>query len=150
MQLEHLAQLDDILVLGHGLEVDRSRVALRSEVLLWVPNVRDSARHAGREVAARRTENHGAAARHVLAAVIADALDDGLRAAVAHAESLGGAAAEERAPARRAVQRDVADQHVLLGLERRALRRINDEPTARQALADVVVAVAFELERDAL
>ena len=71
-------------------------------------------------------ENHGAPAGHVFAAVIADAFDDGLGAAVAHAEPLGRAAAEERAAARRAVQRDVADEDVLLGLERRDLRRIDD------------------------
>ena len=115
-----------------------------------VPDVGDAAGHAGREVAARGAENHRAAAGHVLAAVVADAFDDGLGAAVAHAEPLGGAAAEERAAARRAVQRDVADEDVVLGLERGDLRRIDDETPARQALADVVVAVAFELERDAL
>src|SRR6185503_11613939 len=133
-----------------GLEIDRAGVALRGEVLLRIPDIRDAARHARREVAARRAENHRAAARHVLAAVIADAFDDGLGAAIAHAESLGRAAAEERAPARGAVQRDVADQHVLFGLERRVLRRIDDEATARQTLADVIVAVALELERDTL
>src|SRR5690606_24038068 len=97
-----------------------------------------------------RTEHDGTSAGHVLAAVIADPLDDRSRAAVAHAEALGRAAPEERAAGGRAVERDVADQHVVLGRESAFARRVDDQPAARQALADVVVAVAFELERDAL
>ena len=38
-----------------------------------------------------------------------------LRARVAHREALAREAAEERAPARRAVEHGVADDHVLLG-----------------------------------
>ena len=38
------------------------------------------------------------AAGHVLAAVVADALDDGVGARVAHGEALAGEAAEERLP----------------------------------------------------
>src|SRR5262252_7485114 len=134
VQLDHLAQLDDVLVLFDGLEVDGARVALRGEVLVHVPDVRDAARHAGREVETSRAQDHRAAAGHVLAAVVADALDHGLRAAVAHAEPLGRAPAEERAAARRAVERDVADQHVVLGRDRALLRRIDDDPAARFVL----------------
>ena len=52
------------------------------------------------------------AAGHVLAAVVADALDDGRRARVAHAEALAREAAEERLAGGRAVQRDVAADDV--------------------------------------
>ena len=52
-------------------------------------------------------------------------------------------------PLGRAVQRDVADDDVLLGDERRAPRRIHDDLAARQSLADVVVRVALERQRDA-
>ena len=71
----------------------------------------------GGEVAAGRPEHDDAAAGHVLAAVVADALDDGVRARVAHREALAGEPAEERAAARRAVEDGVADDHVLLGDE---------------------------------
>src|SRR5690606_4662771 len=104
-----------------------------------------SARHAGREIEARGPENHCAPTRHVLAAVVAHAFDDGFGAAVTYAEPLGRPAPEESAAARRAVQRYVADQHVVLGRERALGRRIDDQAAARQALADVVVAVALEL-----
>ena len=55
-----------------------------------------------------------APAGHVLAAVIADAFDDDRRAAVADAEALAGDAADVALAARRAVERDVADDDVLL------------------------------------
>ncbi len=61
-------------------------------------DVRDAAAHARAEVAAGGAEHDDGAAGHVLAAVIADALDDGGRAAVAHGEALARAAGEERAP----------------------------------------------------
>src|SRR5207253_11375078 len=86
------------------------------------------------------------AARHVLASVVADAFDDGDRAAVAHGKSLAGDAAEESLTAGRAVERDVADQDVLLGLERGLARRPNRHQGAGQALARVVVRVTFKIE----
>ena len=71
-----------------------------------------------------RPEHDDAAAGHVLAAVVADALDDRDGAAVAHGESLAGQAADVRLAARRAVERDVADDDVLFGREGRSLGRI--------------------------
>ena len=47
-------------------------------------------------------------ARHILAAVVTDALDDSERPRVAHAEALAGGATEEGPPARRSIQRAVA------------------------------------------
>ena len=72
-------------------------------------------RHAGREVATRRAEDHDPAAGHVFAAVVADAFDDRMGAAVADGESLGRPAADKRLTARRAVERDVADDDVVFG-----------------------------------
>ena len=80
-----------------------------------VEDVGDAAAHAGGEVAPGRPEHDHAAAGHVLAAVVADALDDGVGARVAHREALAREAAEERAPRGRAVEDGVADDHVLLG-----------------------------------
>ena len=68
-----------------------------------------------------RTEHDDAAAGHVFAAVIADGFDDRMHAAVAHAEALARHAADVRLAAGRAIQRDVADDDVLLRLERRVL-----------------------------
>ena len=103
----------------------------------------------GGEVAAGPAEDEHAAAGHVFAGVIADAFDDGQRAAVADGKPLAGNAADIRLAARRAVERDVADDDVVLGDERRLPRRIHGELAARQALAEVVVRVALETHRDA-
>ena len=95
-------------------------------------------------------EHDDAAAGHVLAAVVADALDDGVRAGVAHGEALARQAAEERPAGGGAVQHGVADDHVLLGAESAPSRA--GAPTtiaARQALAGVVVGLAAQRERHA-
>ena len=52
-------------------------------------------------------------------------------------------------PRRRAVADDVAGDDVLLGHQRRARGGPHDDPAAGQALADVVVGVALEAQRDA-
>src|SRR5439155_23040879 len=108
----------------------------------------EAAGHAGREVPARLADDHHAAARHVLAAVVADALHDGMRAAVADGKTLAGHAAHVGLAAGRAVKRDVADDAVVLGHEPGTARGVHDEPTAGEALAPVVVGVTFQRERD--
>src|SRR5439155_12385757 len=109
----------------------------------------DAPAHAGGEVPARAAEDHDESLGHVLAAVVADALDHRGDAAVAHAEPLAGLAAEEDLAARRAVERDVADDDVLLRREGRLARRVDDDAPAREALAEVVVVVALDLDGDA-
>src|SRR5205823_6715557 len=80
----------------------------------------------------------------------ADALDHGGDAAVAHAEALARLTAEEHLAAGRAVERDVADDDVLFRRESRVARRIDDDASARETLAEVVVGVALELDGDAV
>ena len=94
-----------------------SRIAAPLERLVRIEHVRDAAAHARREVPAGPAEHDDPAAGHVFAAVIADAFDDGERAAVAHREAFAGDAAEVRLAAGRAVERDVADEDVVLGDE---------------------------------
>ena len=68
---------------------------------------------------------------------------------VAHREALAGHAVEERLAAGGAVERHVADEDVLFRQEGGAARRIDDQPAAGEALADVVVGVAFQFQRHA-
>src|SRR5437763_1219844 len=96
---------------GAGLQPPR-------EVPVLVEDVGDAAAHARGEVAPRAAEDDDAAARHVLATVVADALDDGVRARVTDGEALAGEAAEERLAGRRAVEDGVPDDDVRLGGER--------------------------------
>src|SRR5207244_11392433 len=85
----------------------------------------------------------------VLAAVVARALADGQRARVAHAEPLADDAADEQLARGGPVADDVARDDVLLGRERGRRVGAQREPPARQALAEVVVAVADQPQGDA-
>ena len=60
-------------------EIDHLGVDRLRERAVGVVHVGDAAGHAGTEVAAGRPEHDDPAAGHVLAAVVADALDDGGR-----------------------------------------------------------------------
>src|SRR5690606_9453656 len=108
------------------------------------------ARHAGTEVPPRGAEHDHVAARHVLAAVVADGVHDRVHSAVAHAEALARHAADVRLSARRAVEGYVADDDVLLGHERSGRGRLYDDLAAGQALAAVIVGVTLEHEGHAL
>src|SRR5262249_46066857 len=114
-----------------------------------VEDVGDAARHARREVATRRPKDDHTAAGHVFAAVIADRLDDGIDAAVTHAEAFARQAANVGIAGGRAIEGDGADDDVLFRYEGRAGGRIDDDLAARQALADVIVGIALKRERHA-
>ena len=117
------------------------------ERAIRVPDVRDAAAHACAEVAPGRAEHDDATAGHVLAAVVADALDHCVRVRVAHGEALAAEAADVGLAAGGPVERDVADDHILLWRIRHALRRDDDHASARESFGEVVVGVAFEAER---
>ena len=96
------------------LEIDHLAIAPAREVAVGVEHIGDAAAHAGREVAPGPPEHDHPPAGHVLAAVIADTFDHDRRAAVADAETLAGHAADVALAAGRAVERDVADDDVVL------------------------------------
>ena len=97
-----------------------------------------------------RAEHDDDAAGHVLAAVVADALDHGARARVAHGEALAGEPAEERArrPWRRRA-RCCRRSRSPRPRTPRASGRAHRDHAAGEPLADVVVGVAEERELDA-
>jgi hypothetical protein len=82
--------------------------------------------------------------------MVAHALHNGSCAGVAHAEALTGYAVDERRAARSTVQCHVADDDVLAAVKGGVFRRVDDELAAGQTLADVVIRVADQLERQAL
>ena len=92
-------------------------------------------------------EHDHAAAGHVLAAVVADALDDRGGAGVAHAEALAHDAAQEDLAAGRAVADHVAgDDRCPRRRTASVTVRADDDAPARQTLAEVVVGVALEAQ----
>ena len=144
-----LQLLEEVVLLGDRLELDHRHVAARGEGVVLVEHIGDAARHAGREVAPGLAEDDDDAAGHVFAAVVARALDHGDGARVADGEALAGDAAEVALAGDRAVEHGVADDDRLLRHDAGVLRRADDDAAARQALADIVVALADQLERDA-
>jgi hypothetical protein len=73
--------------------------------------------------------------------VVTDALHDGQRARVAHAEPFPDDPAQEQLPTGGAVQDHVPGDDVVLRDERCVGMRAHGDPTAGQPLADVVVGV---------
>ena len=131
-------------------ELDHFPVHQGREGAVEIEHVGDAAAHAGREIATRLAQDHGPAAGHVLAAMIADSLDDRRGAAVADAEPLARDAAQIKLAAGCAVEHDVAGDDVVLGHEGAFARRIDDDLAAGEALAAVVVDVALDADRDAV
>ena len=82
--------------------------------------------------------------------MVADAFNHGLGSTVADTESLGRTTAEERLACCGAIQEDVAHQHTACGIKRALLGRVNDDPPARESLADVVVGISFQIQRNSL
>ena len=66
----------DLVGIDQRLEIDHLAVAASRELAVDVEHVGHAAAHAGGEVAPGPAEHDHAAAGHVLAAVVADALDD--------------------------------------------------------------------------
>src|SRR2546425_6404864 len=148
MPREQFADQFDIVRLLERFEIHELEIAAPSESTVAVQDERHPAAHARRKVPARLAKHDDAPARHVLAAVIANPLDHRKGTAVANGETLSGHPADVGFAARRAIQRHVADDDVLLRQEGRLARRVRDELPAGQSLADVIVCIAFEHQRD--
>mmetsp|Transcript_52028 Transcript_52028/g.113312 ORF Transcript_52028/g.113312 Transcript_52028/m.113312 type:complete len:464 (+) Transcript_52028:625-2016(+) len=130
---------------GDALHLDNLGVDARGDVvslLLLLKQVSEAAGHAGAGVPADLAEDDDDAARHVLAAVVAGTLDDGLRVGVAHGEALARAAAREELAARGAVEAGVADDDRLGRVEGGVGGRLDHDAPPVHPLGHVVVGVA--------
>ncbi len=76
--------------------------------------------------------------------MVADSLDHGGGAAVPHGETLPREAVEEDLSRRGAVEKTVPRDPVLIGLERRSLRHLHDDPASGETLAKVIVGLALQ------
>ena len=83
------------------------------------------------------------------AAMVAGAFDHRGGAGIAHGEALAGDTAEIALALDRAVEHGVADDDRFLRHDAGVSGRADDDAAARKPLADIVVGVAFELERHA-
>ena len=106
--------------------------------------------HTGGKISSSLAQHDDCAARHILAAVVADTFHDDVRTGIAHAESLARNAGNKSAAACRAVERDIADDDVFGSLERAGAIREDDQSAAGKPLAEIVVAVSLKRECHAL
>src|SRR6266513_320249 len=143
MLLDKLAQHS----LVHRVEAaDRHhlQITARLEHAPLVEDVGDAVRHAGGEVPADGPQYGDHAARHVLAAMVAGAFDHRHGAGVPHSKSVARGPGREQSTGRRAIQRRVAYQNTsrISGTTKWPDHNL----AATQALADVVVRLAFEVQ----
>src|SRR3984957_8328085 len=143
--------LHQLLLVGDRLEIDHRQITTPREIAGFVEHIGDAAGHAGREIPPGLADDDDDAARHIFAAVIASAFDDCYRPGIAHGETFAGDAAEIALAGDRAIEQRIADDDPeLRDDQRRLARRIDHDASAREALADIVVGFAFELERHAM
>ena len=107
------AELGDVV--GHldALEDHHVGVDAALELIARVPDIGHAAAHAGGEVVADRAEQDGDTTGHVLAAIVAAALDHGRGTGVADGEALAGATGGEELASGGAVEAGVADDGVV-------------------------------------
>src|SRR5690242_7042183 len=139
----------DVAIVGvdHWPELHHVAITEAPEVTPLIEDEGDATAHARGEVPSRPTEHDDHTARHIFAAVVADALDDRERTTISHGEALAGDTTEVRLAGRRTIQHGVADDHGLVRQEQRVSWRAHDEPPARESLAHVVVGFTLQLER---
>src|SRR5208337_1380807 len=138
----------NVLWIRDGLEVHVFSVAQeRRKIAGLIKDVGDAAGHSRRKVAPRASQHHDQALGHVLAAVVANALDDCGGAGIAYRKPLTGHAVEVRLTAGGAVEADVANQDILLRSKFRGARRIENQFSAGKSFADIVVGLSFQGQR---
>src|ERR1700733_4100089 len=126
----HLHQLAQVLyvrvhaAVREPMDVDELMVVAIDEIVRLVEHVGEAAGEAGAEVDPSAAQNQDHSAGHVLAAMIAGALDDRDRAGVAHPEALAGLAGREQLAAGGAVQAGIAHDDRVARFVARALGRL--------------------------
>lgn len=146
--LDQTADESDLMRVLNAAQLNHLLVDLALEVLVDVKDVSNTTRHTSSEVATSAAKTENTTTSHVLATVVTHTLNNGGDTRVTDSETLGGNTAEETGTSSSAVQANVTDNHVLLGLEDRVAGRVDDEATTGKTLSDVVVAVTLKLKGD--
>src|SRR3546814_7517203 len=108
------------------LDIHHRHVAALAEKAIVVVNIGDAAGHARREVAPRLPQHGDDATRHIFAAMVAHALDDGGRTWIANGETFTSHALQIGLAGDGAVKHGVADDDVLRRHALHAFRRAHD------------------------
>jgi hypothetical protein len=146
--LDQTTEESDLVGVFNAAKLNHLLVDLALEVLVDVKDVGDPTRHTSSEVTASAAKAKDATTSHVLATVVTHTLNNCGDTRVTNSETLGCDTTEETSTSGSAVQANVADYHVLLGLEDRGTWRVDDEAAAGETLSNIIVAVTLELEGD--
>ena len=140
-----------IRLVEQGLQIDGIEITpLLGKVSALVEDISGTAAHSSSEISAAGAEHQNDAVGHVLAAVVADTLNDRGRSGVADSKAFAGNSVEERFAAGRAVKGNVADEDIFFRSEAGSARRIHHESATGEALSNVIVGFALERKRDSL
>ena len=131
MAFEKGADAFQVGIGNEGFQIDAGLVAAPGwKVAPVIVDVGDAAAHAGGEVPACLAQDNDGSVGHVLAAVVANAFDDGDGAGVADGKAFAGYSVEECFAGGCAVEDDVTDQDAFLGQEAGGFGRIGDDAPA--------------------
>ena len=117
------------------------------EAVVFIKNIGDSPAHAGREVLTGFTQDDGNTAGHVFKTMVTTSFADRPGAAVADTEALARDAGKIGGSACRAIQCHVAGDDVLIPGKTGFFLRPDDDLSAGEALADIVVGIAIQAQR---
>src|SRR5579859_4532110 len=147
--LNHFPDLLNFIGPLQLLEPDHLQIALARKLTSFVEHISNATGHPGSEIPPGSSKDDHTSACHVLATVVANGFNDRGHPAIPHAEAFAGHAADIGFPAGRPVERDIAYDDIVLRDKRGKFRRINDDFTARETFADVIVGVALQEESHA-
>ena len=129
-------------------EFHHIHVAEIVEGVVWVVDVGNTTTHTGSEVTASLAKYNHTPASHILTTVITSALDDGYGSRVSDAKTLTDLSVDIQLSACSTVETSVSCDDIILCTE--ILTRTSwwqyADASAREALAEVVVALALELK----
>ena len=143
-------QQADILLSGHLRAFYQRFVQALVQVMVFVQHIRHAARHTGGKVIAGSAQNDNGAACHIFTPVFAHALGNGNRSGISYTEPFTGDSVDKCLTAGCAVQRNVADDDIILRPEAGAFGGIDNQLAAGQTFSEIVVAVAPQLQRQSL
>src|SRR5271165_1264492 len=127
---------------------ESNKIAMDNFVGFAAKNVRETAGHAGAEIKAKRAEDEDDAARHIFAAVLADAFDNCQGAAITNGEALASAACDEKLAGGGAVKNGVASENVAAARGRGAGG--NRDGATGETFSDVVVGFPGKQQSDSI
>src|SRR5256885_15641792 len=103
----------DLLLVVQTGERNHLFIASARKLSVLVEHVSNTTRHPGGKISSRRTKHDYPSTSHVFASVIANSFNHGRCSAVPHTEAFTRCAADVGFATRRAIEGDVADNHIV-------------------------------------